>query len=516
MSRRLTSSLCWAAAALLAACQPSAEDVAAQAAQAQQLLDAGQVQQAEELINAAVRERDDVPLALLVQAHVALARGNRGLAYQAYSNALALDAANPEALMAVAQLGVGTGHVAEAESAADKVLVLQPEQTDALTVKALIAVARSDVDAAGELADRILRAQPGDLAGLILKSRVQALRGDREAALATLRSQADRYADSPDYAMALAELYRARGDGAGLLEQLGRIRTLAPANLGYRLDLADLLYRTGDRYTARAEIAALIEIPVTDAAVIERIVRLWHANDREAMAPDQVEAASRKASLEARLAFARYFVADGRPAAAVTLLKPLASGWSSEIQGHYAYAGDVAGADGARAEAERLLAADPSNGGALLVRIRRAMADGRARAAVVDAQRVIADYPQWDEGYLSLAAAYAALDNDVGVRRAFESGIKARPQSLPLATAYVGRLPALGDPGRAIEVARRFALDSPSLPAAWSLYTKTCAALKGDDCRGEAAAGLARSRTIYGLDPAPGTPPTIAAIGRLV
>ena len=505
-----------ASAALLAGCQPSAETVAAQAAQAQQLLEGGRVAEARAMITAAVAKRDDVPAALLVQGRVAMAMQNRALAYQAYSNALSLDATNEEALNAVAQLGLGTGHLREAESAADKMLVLQPGQSGALTVKTLIAIVRSDLDTAGSLADRILQQQPNDLGGLILKSRVQALQGDRVAALATLRAGGAQYASTPSYLMAVAELLRAQGDTQGLLAQLERLKTLAPEDLGYRLDLIDILYRTGQRDAARAEVDAVIVKPVTNQVAIDGLVRLWYANDRAAMSPAMIETASRTASLEARLVFARYFIATGQPAVAATLLKPVAKGFSVDIEGLYAFAGAVLGEqEAAAAAADQLLDKDPGNGGALLVRIRRAMAEGRARDAVNDAQRVIADYPEWDEGYLALAAAYAARRDQVGVRRAYEQGLKARPQSLTLAGAYIGQLIALNDGQRAIEVARRFALDSPSLPAGWSQYVATCSRLQGDDCRDEAAEGLAQSKTRYGLDPVPGTPPPIAAVGRL-
>ena len=510
--RRLALSLALLA---LAGCQPSAESVAAKAAQAQQLLDAGQPREAQAIIAAAIAQRDDIPAALLVQAHVALALQNRGLAYQAYSNALALDATNDEALNAVAQLGLGTGHLREAESAADKILILQSDQVGALTVKALIAIVRNDLDTANTLADRILRRQPGDLGGLILKSRIQALRGDLGPALETLRAGETQYSSTSSYVMAVAELLRARGDTQGLLQQLQRLKTLAPDDLGYRLDLVDILYRTGHRDEARDEVATLIAKPIKDAATIDGIVRLWYANDRAAMTPAMIDAASRNASAEARLVFARYFIASGQPAVAATLLKPLATGWSSDIQGLYALAGAALGSPDAGAAADALLAKDPGNGGALLTRIRQAMAEGRPRDAVTDAQRVVADYPQWDEGYLTLAAAYAALRDQVGVRRAYEQGLKARPQSIPLTAAYITQLIALRDGPRAVEVARRFALDSPALPAGWSQYAATCARATGDDCRDEAAQGLAASRTRYGLDPTPGTSPPIAAIGRL-
>lgn len=514
VTRGLTGPL---AVLLLWACQPSAERLAAQGSQAQQLLDAGRPREALTLINAAVAERDDIPSLLMVQGRVAAALGDRNLAYRAYANALALEASNAEALVAVSQLGLQTGHLNEAGAAADTLLVLQPEHPAALTTKTLIAIARSDLDTAGGLADRVLRSQPGDLGGLVLKSRVQALRGDRTAALATLRTGEAQHASEPIYLLALIELLRAGGDPTQLLEQLRRLTTLAPDQLGYRLDLIDVLYRQGQREAARTAVADLIAKPVADPAIIEGIVRLWNAHDREAMTPATLAAAAGAASPEARLALARFLLATDRADAAVTMLAPV-TGTSGDADGVQVLA-RVTRPGGDRgaiaAVTEQLLARDPGNGGALLARARQAMAEARPRDAVADAQRVVADYPSWDEGFLALATAYSALRDRVGVRRAFEDGLKARPQSLPLFTRYVETLIGLGDGSRAVEVARRFALDSPSLGAAWSLYTATCARTRADGCREEAAEGSARSRNRYGLDPAPGTPQPIAAVGRL-
>ena len=130
-----------------------------------------------------------------------------------------------------------------------------------------------------------------------------------------------------------------------------------------------------------------------------------------------------------------------------------------------------------REDADRILQKDPDNGDALLIRADATLARGDPATAIVDYQRVVRDYPQWEEGYIALARAYRAADKADGVRRTFESGRQALPQSLPLARAY--------------------------------------AQTGGGDCRDEAAEGLKRSRARFGLDVAPGTPPPIALVGRL-
>lgn len=496
-------------------CKASEQQVADMAAQAQQLLDAGQPAQAQELIGRALRARDDQPAAYLTQARIALALGRRNDAYQAYANALALDAASPEALMGVAQTGLGSGHLAEAEKAADQILVLDPNQTDAMLVKGIAKMVRNDLDGAVGYADRVLALKPGDMGAIILKSRALGLRGDRDAALALVKEGAARLGPTLELTMASAELQRQGGDAAAFLASLRRIRELAPTNRDYRFDLVDTLYRLGRTDEARAETAALIA-EQADPHEAGRYARLWYAYDPAALTVDQLALATDKAPVETRLALARFYVATGRGGVAAALLRPVATGWSSDVQAAYARAAIAAGAgDAARQAAAGILGRDPDNGDALLVHADAALAKGDPAAAIIDYQRVVRDYPEWEEGYLGLARAYEAGDKPDGVRRAFEDGRRALPQSLPFARAYVATLLKTGDREHAQEVARRFALDSPSLPAGWSLYADVCGRIGGGDCRAEAAQGAAAARSRFGLDPVPGTPPPIALIGRL-
>ena len=503
-------------AAATISCRASEQQVADMAAQAQQLLEAGQLAQAQELIVRAVRARDDQPQVFLVQARIALALGRRNDAYQAYANALALDATSPEALMGVAQIGLGTGHLEEAEKAADQILVLDPNQTDAMMIKGIAKMVRNDLDGAIGYTDKVLALKPGDMGAIILKSRALALQGDRTAALALVREGVGRLGPTLELTMALAELQRQGGDAEAFLASLRRIKELVPANRDYRFDIVDTLYRLGRKDEARAETAALIAEEKADPREADRYARLWYAYDRDALTADQLAVAAAKAPVETRLALARFYTATGRGKVAAALLRPVATGWSSDIQAAYARAAIAAGAGAAASDAATgILQRDPDNGDALLVRADATLAGGDPAGAIVDYQRVLRDYPGWEEGYLGLARAYAASDKPDGVRRAFEDGRRALPQSLPLARAYAATLLGMGDGEHARDVARRLALNSPSLSAGWAFYADICARTGGGDCRDEAAAGLTQARSRFGLDPAPGTPPPIALIGRL-
>jgi tetratricopeptide (TPR) repeat protein len=506
--------------ALLAAspisCTSSVDKAAALAGQAQGLLDGGQPAQAYTLITQSIRMRDDQPAAYLLQGRIAMALGKRDDAYRAFSNAMALDAANPEALNGVAQLGLSTGHLNEAESAADKVLALNPNQTSALLAKGIACMIRNDLDGAITFSDRVLKLNPRDVGATILKARALALRGERDAALALVRERIDQVGETQELTMSLAELQRFGDSPADFLASLQRIRQLSPDNRDYRFDLVDTLYRMGRITDARVEAAALAAEPNLTSAEAARLPRLFNGYDRDGLTAEQIAQVATKASVDTRLALARYFLMAGHADAAITLLKPVATGWSSDIQALYARSvGATGDREAARTAADGILKRDPDNGDALLIRAGDALARRDTSTAIVDYQRVIHDYPQWEEGYLGLAQAYAASNKPGEVRRVFEDARQALPQSLPLARAYAAMLLRMGDTSRALEVARRFALDSPALGAAWNLYGQICARSNDTDCRAEVASGTQQARTRYGLDPAPGTPPPVALIGRL-
>lgn len=502
--------------ALPIACTNKEQRAADMTTQAQLLLDSGQPEPASAMIAQAIRSRDDLPGPYLVQARISLALGKRSDAYQAYTNALALEATNPEALLGVAQNGLGVGRLREAEAAADKILVLDPNQTDAMLVKGIIRMVRNDLDGAIAFSDRILALKQGDIGGLILKSRVLALQGENAAAQALISDSIAKVGDNRELTMSLAELQRNGGDPIAFTKLLRRIRRLVPDNRDYRFDLVDVLYRQGHIEEARAEMTALIAEPTLTPVEVNRFARLLYAYDRAALTPNQITMVSTKAAVDTRLALARFYIATQRPTTAIAILRPIATGWSSDVQALYARAIGVAGnLAAAGTAADGILDNDPDNGDALLIRADAAMARQDPAAAVIDYQRVIRDYPKWEEGYLGLARAYASAKKVAGVQRAFEDGRRALPQSLPLARAYIAALLGMGDVNRALDVARHFALNSPSLLAGWSLYGNICAKVEDATCRSEAVDGMNRARTRYGLDLAPGTPPPISLIGRL-
>jgi tetratricopeptide (TPR) repeat protein len=104
----------------LTACSDKSEDAAQNAAIAQAALDRNDLRTAREAIAEAIADRDDIVEYHLLRGRIERAAGSQGAAFNAYSDALGLDATNGEALLSVAQLGLSTGHLRESLDATEQ------------------------------------------------------------------------------------------------------------------------------------------------------------------------------------------------------------------------------------------------------------------------------------------------------------------------------------------------------------------------------------------------------------
>ncbi|MFN9716956.1 MAG: hypothetical protein ACK54U_03295, partial [Sphingomonadales bacterium] len=93
------------------ACQDRDVEAQAEAASAMALLEQNRLAEARVAINRALMMRDDVADYHIARGRIELAAGTISAAFDAYFDALALDASNPEALQAVSQLGLQTGNI---------------------------------------------------------------------------------------------------------------------------------------------------------------------------------------------------------------------------------------------------------------------------------------------------------------------------------------------------------------------------------------------------------------------
>lgn len=500
----------------LTGCNSSAENSAESALLAQQYLDQRNFYEARKAINEAITERDDLAGLHLLKGRIALASGSPRDAFLAYSDALSLEATNPEALQAVSQLGLQTGYLREAEGAADTMLSFSPELPEALLTKGLVALIRRKHDKALEFAERILSTRPGDEAGTILKARTLALTGTPTEALDLLQNSAINGSYTEGVDMTLIELYRDTSNLAEMKATFKRLIKRRPENMGFRLDYANTLYKSGDTAEARALIEEMLRNNLDQKLALTMMTDLWHEYDDNPIDADLFAFLSKDGSLESRMEIASYLLTVGKPAQALTILRSVSSGFWPQARALYARAlyetGDT---DKANDMAVALLAEDETNSNALLVRTQRNIAEQDFAQAVNDAQIIVRDNPKFLDGYLNLIDVYLAKNNNAGVKRVFADAAKLLPQDPILFKAYTEFLIDNGDRVRAVSAARAYARDTSASISAWRLYRDTCQKAGIERCIAEANQGEQIANLIYAVDLPPGTPPTRGLFGRL-
>lgn len=509
----------WAALAmplvLLTACESSTEQSARFAQQAQLLYDSQDYVNAKRAVDAALRARDDNPQVYILKGRIEFALGDKMSAFKAYTSAVELDATNPEALAAVTQLGLQTGHVQQAETAAEKILQLNPSQTDALLVKGLIAQIERKNDDALDYAEKILAIDPNHEGGIILKSRTMALKGAHLEATKLMEGMVARTGLGEAAALTLLELYRRENDAVGMGKMFTRLIEIAPTN-ALRLDYANYLYKTGQPDAARQQVAAvvmadnLLEADLDDALALLRIM------DSKPFIPAQLATLAGANKPLVRTKLANFYIDSGEPQLAADLTRSLADDGTYDARGTFALAQHRLGqTEDAASRAQLVLKKDPTNGPALRVMVEQAQAKGDVEAAITNARIYADEYPRSEAGPFALAKAYQSRKDMVLAQRAYEDGIKALPQSLPMFRAYTDFLLANGDERRARSVTRLLTRNAPALVGGWQLYADTCAKLNNPTCQAEAQAGMARAKVRYAIDLAPGEKPLGGLFGRL-
>ena len=494
--------------ASLAACAGNEQRALDLAAQAQVEADAGQLAAARKTIAAAIRERDDLAQLYIEKGRIEIAAKSYQDAFTAYSEASSLDAANLEALQAIARLGILLGYAKEARDATERLLILQPADPDALMVAGLLALGRRQPDEAAAFAERILQRNRSDERGLVLKARTQFFRGDSAGALATLKANA---AGPPGEltCLTLLELYRARSDATGMMEQFACLRVSRSADLRLRVDEANVLYKIGDMAKARAILRDVVTGPGVPADVVGHARVLWQAYD-----PAVYEGANppRFRDGYARRAVAKFFLDDGKPRRAGAVL---GNGKSVADKALWAR---IAVADGSAmglSAATQILDRDKTQCDALLASAAARTRSGDLAGAVTAAQRAVAECPDDPGTYLQLAASNRAGRNRLAETRAFDAGLAAHPQDVNVATTYYARAVQDGHPELALAVARRFTRGAPSLPNAWVMLVRACQLVDDVACAQQAKAGLDKAGSSYRLDPLPGELPSGNALGQL-
>jgi tetratricopeptide (TPR) repeat protein len=483
------------------------------AAQAEQLLQAGDLTAARARIAEGIANRDDIPELHLLRGRIEFSAGASSSAFDAYVTALSLDNANMEALQAVSQLGLRTGNIRESLNATNQILAIDPSQADALIVRGIHALIRRRFDEAIEYADRLLESEPGSDEGAILKARALFLAGRPTDALTAMKAAEASGHDTVGIALTKLEIFRELRDSASMMVEFEKLRRLRPDDAGLRLDEANLQFKLGKRSAGQALALSVLGSRNIERQQMQQAIRLLWDYGAEGISRTQVDAVQQNASLATMAELARNLLEAERTSEAEPIIRRLPDTTARSLTARLAV---LNGKPGEALElAGPVLASDRTQCDALVAFGRAKLLLGNSGDALRKAQLAAAECPTEREAWVLAADAYAARKEPAGVERVFREAIASNPQDLILTRRFVDWLVLHGRERQALAIARRLTRNAPALNGGWADYRRLCVKL-GADCVDRAARGLADARTRYWIDLPPGELPPNGLFGRLV
>jgi Tfp pilus assembly protein PilF len=494
-------------------CSDRSQEAAQKAALAQRALNSNDLLTARTAITAAIADRDDIADYHILRGRIEFAMGSPGAAYNAYSNALALDPTNMEALLQVAQLGLTTGNLRGSRDATDQALELDPNQTDALLIRGIHSMVEHDYAEAITYADKILAKAPGQEGASILKARALYTLHKPEEALATLDKISGGAANSQATTLTRLEIYRAQRRPADMLAQFERLHTLRPDDPELALDEANLRLKLGQRPPGQALIEKALANRAVNRVLAERAIGLWQEYGSYDVPGSAIERIGRDGSDAARTALVRYLIEQARAADAAKIYAQIKSGGPAGLKARLLLLNGASQEAGQLAA--KILARDKSDCDALLAAAGSAMKRGRAEEALRFAQQASSECPTMGRGWLLSARAYQALGRESGVSRVYGDALEANKQSEQLTAAYAQWLVSEQRTREAVAISRRLTQYAPSLLSGWRLYEDLCQRFD-PTCATSATKGLAKAHTLLGVDLEPGEPPPNGLLGRFV
>ncbi len=494
-------------------CANRDQRAASEATLAQELMNSKDLPAARKAISAAIADRGDVADYHILLGRIELASGSSSAAFNAYRDALALDATNTEALMQVAQLGLTTGNLAASLDATKRLMDLHPDQPDVLLLRGIHSMVRHNYSEASSYADKILAVSPDNVGGAILKARALYLSHKPKEAFAALDKITGKAAESEPVALTKLEMYRAQGQSSQMLSEFQRLRSLRPHDLGLRLDEANLRLKLGDRRAGQQLVEGVLASPEADSEIANQAISLWQEYGAEDVSSAAIDRIGRLGGSAARTSLVRFLLDEGRSSDAAHVLSGLSGDAGQGLKARLLLLnGEIVPA---AKLASKTLARDKSNCDALVAAAGSALQQRMAQDALRFSQRASSECPSLLKAWLLSASAYEALGQEGGVNRVYGQALDVNDQSAPLTAAYTRWLVSQGQKRKAVAMAHRLTEYAPALLSGWRIYQDLCRRFD-QSCVSDATKGLAKAHSLLGIDLAPGEPPPNGLYGRFV
>ena len=401
-----------ALSAFLGACDSSESQAQEGYAQYQAAMAAGDLFAARRALGAVVSAKDDDPNFWQDLGRVQLQLQDYEGAYYSFIRAHELDRGNVATLATLTQLALLSGNAYNAEQHAKQLELVAPDHPAVKLAYGYIYLQRQDYDKADEQADSLLQSFPHEPGAKLLKARILLGRREPEKAIMLLQEQVKIRPEDAGAWKALLLLYERQNDWTAVAQAAARLRELNPKDPELAITVVDALLRSKDFAGAKSASEALLA-PDAPPRQVDSVLKLWAERWKSPEALAEARRLAGSASVGQRLAYATYFNEVGSPADAIALIGdtpklPLdVSNLSinSVIATSLALKGDHAQA---KQLFDKILAQEPDHVYALRGRINLEITTGNAKAAIVDAQRLVSIVPRSSRDRLLLARAYAA------------------------------------------------------------------------------------------------------------
>jgi cellulose synthase operon protein C len=335
-------------------------------------------------------------------------------AYQLFTRVTEMQPAHFEALVKVGKLQLASGQLDKALQTSAAVLEARPDSPDALALRAAVLLKLDDAPAAVTLAGQALARDAGHVDALVVLASERLRAGDAERAVAHLDRGLQGNERNVSLQMIKVQALEKLAHVDRAEEVLRKLVAMFPENTDYRYLLASFhaSHRNFDR--AEAEYRAVIALKAGAVPPKLELVRYLAATRGAEAASSQlekfVEAEPRVHELRLSLASVRLQQRD--EAAALALWKSVIEQAGTDPAGQTARgamaAYHLARQDKAAAKAlvAEMLARDPRDEQALLLRSTMSLDERNLDAAVADLRTILRDAPDSARAHLLLARAH--------------------------------------------------------------------------------------------------------------
>jgi tetratricopeptide (TPR) repeat protein len=412
--------------------------------------------------------------------------GNPREAAQFYQGAIDVNADNVPARIALGRLYLFSGAPEKALDTIKPSLLKHPEDAGLLTVRAAARVQLKDSDGALQDAQRAVQLAPTSEDAAAVLAGIYKSREEPEKARVILEDSIKHIPNSVDLRLALAQVYASLGQEPKVEELLIELTRLKPTEKAHRLRLAQYYARLNHVDEAERVLRDAVKALPEERDLKTGLVEFLAANrSRDAAAKElgTMIAADPK-NYDLKLAQAQFYQQGNDDSKAESVYAQIIA------QAELAPAGitarnrlavlriqkkDIPGAEKLLAE---VLAKNPRDNDALILRGNLALAQEDPKAAIVDLRAVLRDQPNAVGVMRALARAHLANGEPALAEETMRRAVDANPKDASARLDLAQLLGQMGKPEQAKPVIDELVKQHPDNVAALETQFKVAAATK--------------------------------------